>query len=57
MFQIVEEYATKKVQQRDIETATELLKNGVSVDIIVNSIPSLTREFILDLSKKWNHRV
>ncbi|MGN0485061.1 MAG: PD-(D/E)XK nuclease family transposase [Lachnospiraceae bacterium] len=52
MCQIVEEYATKKVQQRDIEIATELLKNGASIDIIVNSIPSLTREFILDLSKK-----
>lgn len=49
---LVEDYAMEKMQQRDIETATKLIKNGVSIDVIADSIPSLARDFIEELSKK-----
>lgn len=52
MCKLVEDYASEKIQQRDIQTASKLLKNGVSIDIIADSIPSLTRYFILELSQK-----
>lgn len=52
MCKLVEDYASEKIQQRDIQTASKLIKNGVSIDIIADSIPSLTRDFILELSQK-----
>lgn len=52
MCRLVEDYAAEKIKQADIQTATNLIKNGVSVDIIAKSIPSLTYEFIAELSRK-----
>jgi len=52
MCNLVEEYAKKYAEQQSIENAINLLKNGVSVDIIADSIPSLSRDLIVSLSKK-----
>lgn len=52
MCKLVEDYAAEKLRQAEIQTASNFLKNGVSVDIVAKSIPSLTREFIVELSKK-----
>ena len=52
MCKLVEDYAAEKLRQSEIQTASNLLENGVSVDIVAESIPSLTRDFILELSKK-----
>ena len=49
---LVEDYAAEKLRQAEIQTASNFLRNGVSVDIVAKSIPSLTREFIVELSKK-----
>jgi predicted transposase/invertase (TIGR01784 family) len=51
MCQLVEDYAAEKQRQTNVETATNLLKNGVSVEVIAKSMPSLTYEFIAELSK------
>lgn len=52
MCKLVEDYATEKLRQAEIQTASNFLRNGVSVDIVAKSIPSLSREFILELSRK-----
>ena len=52
MCKLVEDYANEKMRQREIQTAENFLKNGVSVDIVAKSIPALTRDFIEELSKK-----
>lgn len=52
MCKLVEDYAAEKLRQAEIQTASNFLRNGVSVDIVARSIPSLTREFIVELSKK-----
>lgn len=52
MCKVVEEYTAEKLKQAEIQIASNILKNGVSVDIVVKSIPSLTREFIVELSQK-----
>lgn len=52
MCKIVEEYTAEKLKQAEIQIASNILKNGVSVDIVAKSIPSLTREFIVELSQK-----
>lgn len=56
MCEVVEEYAQKCVADNErevnIETAANLIQNGVSTDIIAKSIPSLTRDFIVELRKK-----
>lgn len=56
MCKLVEDYAqtvaAEKEKRANIETATNLLQNGVSIDIIAKSIPSLTHDFIVELSKK-----
>jgi hypothetical protein len=51
MCQLVEDYAAEKQRQTNIETATYFLKNGVSVEVIAKSMPSLSYEFIEELSK------
>lgn len=59
MTQIIEEYAQKyaqeyaqeQIQKNNIETATSLLLNGTSVDVIVKCIPSLTREYLENLKE------
>jgi predicted transposase/invertase (TIGR01784 family) len=56
MCQVMEDYAKKvsdeKLREKDIQTATNLLKNGVSVSLIANSIPTLAYEDIVELSRK-----
>lgn len=47
-----QEYAAKVTQQENIQTAMNLLRNGASVDLISQSIPSLSRQFIVELSKQ-----
>lgn len=42
------EYANDKLKQ----AAADLLKNGVSVELVAKSIPSLPRQFIIELSKQ-----
>jgi predicted transposase/invertase (TIGR01784 family) len=49
---VAEDYAAEKLREKDIQTATNLLKNGVSVNLIANSIPSLAYEDIVELSRK-----
>lgn len=46
MTQIVEDYANSRVLERDKETAKSLLQNGVSAELVMKSIPSLSAEFI-----------
>lgn len=50
MTQVVEEYANKKVLERDKETAKSLLQNGASVELVKKSIPTLSIEFIEKLN-------
>ena len=52
MCQTVKDYVAEKVRQIEIQTASNCLKNGVPVDIIAKSIPSLSHEFIVELSEK-----
>lgn len=52
MCQVVEEYAAEKTKQTEIKMATNLLENGVSVDLVAKSAPTLTYDFIAELSKK-----
>jgi hypothetical protein len=56
MCQVMEEYAKKvsdeKLKENDIQTAINFLKNGVSVDIVVNSIPTLKQDEVKELSRK-----
>ena len=52
MTQVVEEYANKRVLERDKETAKSLLQNGASVELVRKSIPTLTVEFIEKLSQQ-----
>jgi hypothetical protein len=48
MCQVLEDY----VKEKDTQTAINLLKNGVSVSIVVNSIPTLNQDEVEDLSRK-----
>ncbi len=52
MTQIVEEYASKKVLERDKETAKSLLQNGVPADVVIKSIPTISMEFIEKLRRQ-----
>lgn len=52
MTQIVEEYASKKVLERDKETAKSLLQNGVPADVVIKSIPTISMEFIEKLHRQ-----
>ena len=52
MTQVVEEYANKKVLERDKETAKSFLRNGASVELVKKSIPTLSVEFIEALSRQ-----
>ncbi len=52
MTQVVEEYANKKVLERDKETAKSFLQNGASVELVKKSIPTLSVEFIEKLSRQ-----
>lgn len=53
MCKLVEDYVAEKLRQANIQTTTNFLKNGVSVDIVAKSIPSLSRDFILELRKSY----
>lgn len=46
MTQIVEDYANRRILERDKETAKSLLQNGVSAELVMKSIPTLSAEFI-----------
>jgi hypothetical protein len=52
----MEDYAKKvsdeKLKEKDIQTATNLLKNGASVSLVVKSIPTLAQKDIEELSRK-----
>ena len=52
MCQTVEDYVAEKVKQIEIQIASNCLKNGIPVDIVAKSIPSLSHEFIVGISKK-----
>ena len=52
MTQIVEEYASNKVLERDKETAKSLLQNGVPADVVIKSIPTISMEFIEKLRRQ-----
>lgn len=52
MTQVVEEYANKKVLERDKETARLFLQNGASVELVKKSIPTLSVEFIEKLNQQ-----
>lgn len=52
MTQVVEEYANKKVLERDKETAKSFLQNGASVELVKKSIPTLSVEFIEKLRRQ-----
>ena len=52
MTQVVEEYANKRVLERDKETAKSFLQNGASVELVKSSIPTLSIEFIEQLSRQ-----
>ena len=55
MGDVWEEYADEKVAKKTAEqakeTAINFLKNGVSIDIIIKSVPSLSAEFIEQLKQ------
>ncbi len=61
MCQAVQEYAInfakEATKKEHIQTATNLLLNGVSVDLIAKSIPSLSRQFIEELNKQLQQPV
>jgi hypothetical protein len=48
MCQVLEDY----VKEKDTQTAINLLKNGVSVSLVANSIETLTLENVEELSRK-----
>lgn len=52
MTQVVEEYANKKVLERDKETAKLFLQNGASVELVKKSIPTFSVEFIEKLNRQ-----
>jgi hypothetical protein len=56
MCQVMEEYAKKvsdeKLKAKDIQTATNFLKNGASVSLVATSIENLTLEDVEELSRK-----
>jgi hypothetical protein len=52
MCQVLEDYAAEKVKAKDIQTAINFLKNGVSVSLVANSIENLTLEDVEELSRK-----
>lgn len=56
MCQLVEDYANAKALEREkateIKNATNFLLNGVSVEVVAKSIPSLSLEFIQELSSQ-----
>jgi hypothetical protein len=52
MCQVMEDYAAEKVKAKDIQTATNFLRNGVSVSLVANSIENLTLEEVEELSRK-----
>lgn len=42
----------EQMYERDVQTATSLLNNGVSADMVAKSIPTLTHDFIVKLNEK-----
>lgn len=52
MTQIVEKYANQKVLERDKETAKSRLQNGVSADVVIKSITTVSMEFIGEIHRQ-----
>lgn len=52
MSDIVEEYFRKRMAEHDEETARSLLQNGVSVELVRKSIPTLSTDVIEELSEQ-----
>jgi hypothetical protein len=52
----LEEYTNKrtneKVRETNIQTAENLLKNGASIELVANSIPSLTHDDVVRISQQ-----
>ena len=51
MVDVWEEYADKRADNRDKETAINFFKNGVPIETIIKSVPSLPAEFIEQLKQ------
>ena len=43
------EEVKKAVSETEIKTAINFLKNGVSVELVVKSLPSLSEQFVREL--------
>jgi hypothetical protein len=52
MCQVMEDYMATRLKEKDIQTATNLLKNGVSVSLVANSISTLTQKDVEELNRK-----
>ncbi len=52
MSQMFEEYVQKTITEHDKELARNLLQNGVSVDLVRKSIPTLSLDDIEELSEQ-----
>ena len=52
MSDIVEEYFRKRMAEHDKETAKTFLQNGASIELVRKSIPTLSLEFIEELSEQ-----
>jgi ribosome-interacting GTPase 1 len=52
MCDVVEEYIEKMLRESYIHSAEILLTNGVSIEVIADSMPSLTYEDVVNISKQ-----
>lgn len=52
MYESVDEYVEEKVKKAEIKIAVNCLKNGISINLISKSIPTLSLEQIEELQKK-----
>lgn len=52
MCDAMREYMEEVMKKENTQIAINFLKNGVPVDLIAKSIPSLPRQFIVELSRQ-----
>jgi hypothetical protein len=52
MCQALEDYSEKKLKEKYVVIASNLLKSGVSVDVIANAIPEFKRDDIIKLNQQ-----
>lgn len=55
MTQAVEEYAEKRVLEREKEMARSLLQNGGSIELVKKIIPALSPEYIEKLQQQLSN--